>query len=122
LPKTAFTETQFIPLWNEYVEKLEKDGVRNLATIMKIDIPKIKDHRIQLIFPNEMMKSELMKMRHKLLRHFRSVLNNHSIDFDITVNEEVSTKFAYTPEEKYNKLLEKNKALAELKKRFKLDL
>ncbi len=96
--------------------------MRNLATIMKIDIPTIKEHRIQLIFPNEMMKSELIKMRHKLLRHFRSVLNNHSIDFDITVNEEVSTKFAYTPEEKYIKLLEKNKALAELKKRFKLDL
>jgi DNA polymerase-3 subunit gamma/tau len=57
-----------------------------------------------------------------LLKYFRQKLNNYSIDFQITVNEEEEKRYAYTPQEKYNKLLEKNKELAKLKSTFKLDL
>ena len=69
-----------------------------------------------------MMKGEFNKARHKLLKHLRESLNNYSIDFNIIVNEEDTKKYAYTPQEKYSKLLEKNKALAKLKNTFKLDL
>ena len=89
---------------------------------MNADIPKVKGFIIELTFPNSMMKAELLKIRPKLLKYFREKLNNYSIDFDIKVNEESEKKFAYTPQEKYNKLLEKNKALAKLKNTFKLDL
>jgi len=121
-PKDSFTESQFIELWNNYIEKLNKKGKRISASIMNTDIPKITNHTIELTFPNNMMKAELLKLRPKLLKHFREELNNYSIDFDIKVNEENEKKFAYTPQEKYNKLLEKNKALAKLKSTFKLDL
>ncbi len=122
LPKDFFTESQFLELWNNYVEELIKKGEKIVASIMNADTPKIDVHTIQLIFPNSMMKAELLKIRPKLLRHFRERLNNFSIDFEITVNEKNEKKFAYTPEEKYNKLLEKNKALAKLRNTFKLDL
>ena len=89
---------------------------------MNADIPKVKGFIIELTFPNSMMKAELIKIRPKLLKYFREKLNNYSIDFDIKVNEESEKKFAYTPQEKYTKLLEKNEALAKLKKTFKLDL
>jgi DNA polymerase-3 subunit gamma/tau len=69
-----------------------------------------------------MMKGELLKARPKLLKYFRQKLNNYSVDFQITVNEEEEKRYAYTPQEKYNKLLEKNKELAKLKSTFKLDL
>jgi DNA polymerase-3 subunit gamma/tau len=121
-PKDPFTESQFIELWNDYIEKLNKSGKKISASIMNTDIPKINNHTIELTFPNSMMKAELLKIRSKLLKHFREKLNNYSIDFDIKVNEENEKKFAYTPQEKYNKLLEKNKALAKLKSIFKLDL
>ncbi len=121
-PKDPFTESQFIELWNSYIEKLNKKGKRISASIMNTDIPKVTNHTIELTFPNSMMKAELLKIRPKLLKHFREELNNYSIDFDIKVNEENEKKFAYTPQEKYNKLLEKNKALAKLKSTFKLDL
>ncbi len=121
-PKDSFTESQFIELWNSYIEKLNKKGKRISASIMNTDIPKVTNHTIELTFPNSMMKAELLKIRPKLLKHFREELNNYSIDFDIKVNEENEKKFAYTPQEKYNKLLEKNKALAKLKSAFKLDL
>jgi len=121
-PKDNFTETQFIELWNAYIEKLNKEGKRISASIMNTDIPKINHHTIELTFPNSMMKAELKKLRPQLLKHFREKLNNYSIDFDINVDEENEKKFAYTPQEKYNKLLEKNKALAKLKSTFNLDL
>jgi len=40
----------------------------------------------------------------------------------VIVNETVEKKFAYTPQEKYNKLLEKNSSLKSLKDTFQLDL
>ncbi len=121
-PKTKFTEAQFLKLWNVYVNKREKNGEKIIASIMNVDTPKIKENNILLTFPSALMRDQLLKERPKLLRDFRQKLNNYSLDFEITVNEEHQKKFAYTPQEKYNKLLEKNKALAKLQKIFKLDL
>ena len=122
MPKDTFTESQLIELWNTYIKNLNKKGEKIVASIMNADLPKVKGFIIELTFPNSMMKAELLKIRPKLLKYFREKLNNYSIDFDIKVNEESEKKFAYTPQEKYNKLLEKNKALAKLKNTFKLDL
>jgi len=122
LPKDSFTESQFIKLWNAYIKNLNKKGEKIIASIMNADIPKVQNSMIELTFPNSMMKAELLKIRPKLLKYFREELNNYSIDFTIHVNEDKEKKFAYTPQEKYNKLLEKNKALAKLKSKFKLDL
>ena len=120
--KETFTQIQFIQLWKDYIEYLDKKGEKIMASIMNADVPKVHKNTIKLVFPNSMMKAELVKIKPKLLKHFREKLNNYSIKFEIKVNEENEKKFAYTPEEKYNKLLEKNKALAKLKKTFKLDL
>ena len=120
--KETFTQIQFIQLWKDYIEYLDKKGEKIMASIMNADVPKVHKNTIKLVFPNSMMKAELVKIKPKLLKHFREKLNNFSIKFEIKVNEENEKKFAYTPEEKYNKLLEKNKALAKLKKTFKLDL
>ena len=122
LPKDSFTEAHLIELWEEYIKNLNNKGEKIVASIMNADKPKLNGFMIELIFPNSMMKAELLKIRPKLLKHFREKLNNYSIDFDIKVNEGSEKKFAYTPQEKYNKLLEKNEALAKLKKAFKLDL
>jgi len=121
-PKDKFTETEFLELWTAYIKKRENNGDKIIASIMNIDTPKIIENNILLTFPSALMKEQLLKERPKLLRDFREKLNNYSIDFEITVNEEHQKKFAYTPQEKYNKLLEKNKALDHLKKIFKLDL
>ena len=89
---------------------------------MNANRPKVLLEGIEIVFPNTMMEAEFLKMKPKLLRYFREKLTNYSIDFKTIVNEENEKKFAYTPQEKYNKLLEKNKALAKLKNTFKLDL
>jgi DNA polymerase-3 subunit gamma/tau len=121
-PKDLFTEEVFLQLWNKQIEKLNKRGEKIIASIMNADKPTVSGNTVHLTFPNSMMKGELLKARPKLLKYFRQKLNNYSIDFQITVNEEEEKRYAYTPQEKYNKLLEKNKELAKLKSIFKLDL
>ena len=122
LPKDPFTEASFLKLWEAYIEKLQKNGEKIVASIMNSNTPKVNQNTIELVFPNAVMKGEFKKTKSKLLRHVRESLNNYSIDFQIVVNEEETKKFAYTPQEKYAKLLAKNEALAKLKNTFKLDL
>ena len=52
----------------------------------------------------------------------REALNNYALQTQLIVNEAAVKKFAYTPQEKYEKLLEKNPLLASLKNAFKLDV
>ena len=75
-----------------------------------------------MAYPNELMKVELLKVRPRVLRHIREKLNNYEVDFEITVNEDNTKRFAYTPQEKYELLKDKNKALALLRKKFNLEL
>ena len=68
------------------------------------------------------MKTELNKVKSKALKYLRQKLNNYDIDFKIIVNEEIEKNFAYTPQEKYEFLKEKNKAISTLRKTFNLEL
>ncbi|MCD6544432.1 MAG: hypothetical protein J7K34_07970 [Flavobacteriaceae bacterium] len=122
LPKDPFTEETFLKIWNSYIHDLHQNGEKIFASLLKTDTPKIKNNTIFVTYPNKMMKAELLKVKPKVLRYIRQKLNNFSIDFDITVNEETAKKFAYTPQEKYELLKEKNEALALLKKTFNLEL
>ena len=121
-PKDPFTEATFLEVWNTYVNDLHEKGEKILASILKADNPKLKGHLIHVAYPNEMMKVELLKVRPKVLRYIREKLNNYEVDFEIVVNEENIKRFAYTPQEKYELLREKNEALALLRKKFNLDL
>ena len=122
LPKDPFTHETFVKEWTAYVEGLHGKGEKILASILKADVPSLKGHLIQLSYPNEMMKVELLKVKPKVLRHLRQALNNYSVDFEIHVNETNTKRFAYTPQEKYELLKEKNAAISLLRKKFNLEL
>lgn len=77
---------------------------------------------IWIELPNGTMKKEIEREQFDLMEYLRTNLNNHFISLKITVNEEVAKKFAFTPEEKYQKLREKNPAIDILRKTFDLDL
>ena len=123
LPKDTFSQAQLIASWDSYVESLEAKGRYNLAAILKIDIPKLKDESlITLEFPNSTNKIEVERQQTELLQFLRKSLNNFDIKLDITVNESMEKEFAYTAEEKFAKLKAKNPAIETLKKTFNLDL
>jgi len=122
LPSDAFKEDKAVLLWKQYTKKLIEQGKKSVASIMNASQPTVKNNEIHLELPNSLMKDQLERAKGPLLKYLRENLNNFKTNIVIDVNEEVTKKFAYTPQEKYEKLKEKNNALALLKKTFDLDL
>ena len=123
LPSDPFSEKEMLKFWDTYVETLENKGKFNLSAILKIDTPKLaENHTIKLEFPNSTNKIEVERQQFELLQYLRKSLNNFEISLDISVNETLEKKYAYTAEDKYKKLTEKNSALDILKQTFNLDL
>jgi len=123
LPKEDFTEEDMQKHWDDFVKKIDGNGRKILASNLSSDKPKLKDETtIWIELPNGTMKKEIEREKFELMEHLRTKLNNHFITLKITVNEEVAKKFAFTPEEKYQKLREKNPAIDVLRKTFDLDL
>ena len=122
LPKDDFTVEQVVKAWNNYVKELEKNGKYNLASILSIDTPKVKETTIHLEYPNATNKVEVERNQYDLLGFIRKAVNNFDINLSIAVNEEMEKQYAYTPMEKYEKLKEKNPNLDTLRKTFNLDI
>jgi DNA polymerase-3 subunit gamma/tau len=122
-PKDAFTEETLQALWKSYVYLLNKKGERSIASIIGTDIPSLgADFKISFTVPNKLMQDQFKKGRAKLMNFLREKLNNYGIAITVHLNEAVEKKFAYTPDEKYKKLKEKNPLLEKLRQTFELDL
>jgi DNA polymerase-3 subunit gamma/tau len=122
LPRDPFTNETFQKVWQDYIDGLILGGEKILASVLMADKPVLKGHMIHVTYPNQLMKKELLRVRPKVLKHLRNALNNHTVDFEIEVKEENQKRFAYTPQEKYELLKEKNSDISFLRKTFNLDL
>ncbi len=123
LPKSQFTQEDLEKHWTDFVENIDTKGQKILASNLNTDVPKLKENfTIHIELPNSTMKKEIEREQFELMEYLRSKLNNHFIQLEITVNEESAKKFAFTPEEKYQKLREKNPVIDLLRQEFDLDL
>lgn len=122
-PKDAFTQEKLEKLWKEYVVLLQKKGQRSMASIVATNQPKLEnDFKISFSIPNKLMQDQFQKGRPKLLGFLREQLNNYGIEIIANLNEKIEKKFAYTNQEKFKKLAEKNPLLEKLRQTFELDL
>ena len=122
LPSEPFLEEDFHKAWNTFIEKLRQDGKHNLASILSIDTPKLNGTTIHLEFPNATNKVEVERQQYDLMSYIRKTLSNYDISLSISVNEIMEKKYAYTPQDKFEKLKEKNPNIDLLRKTFDLDV
>jgi len=123
LPKEPFTENEMQELWAEFVDIIDAKGQKILASNLHADVPKLRDETtIWIELPNTTMKKEIERDQYDLMQFLKSKLNNYFITLQISVNESTAKKFAFTPEEKYEKLREKNPTIDLLRQTFDLDL
>ncbi|WP_426430282.1 DNA polymerase III subunit gamma/tau [Winogradskyella sp. HB-48] len=122
LPKEPVYQEALTKAWNDYTASITKKGEKILASILQMDNPKLKGTAIHLTYSNNTNKIELERAQYPLLTYLRKTLKNYDLHLDITVNEEVAKKYAFTPREKYEKLKEKNPNIELLKKTFGLDI
>jgi DNA polymerase-3 subunit gamma/tau len=122
-PKDVFTQAELEKSWKAYHATLIAKGQKSIAATLISSKPKLESgFKITFDLPNSLMSDQADREKPKLMKHLRADLNNYAITISIIVNETVTKKFAYTPQEKYDKLLEKNPSLAKLREAFKLDL
>lgn len=122
LPKEPFTHADFYVHWKKYISILSKQGNKILPSILSASEPVLKDTVITLTYPNAMMVSEVKKQQTHVLNYLRDKLRNYQISFNLVLDEKEEKSYAYTPEEKYNKLRELNPLIDELRKKLYLDL
>ena len=122
LPNNPFTQEALELHWNAFIKKLDDSGKKILASNLNADTPRLSDDNvIRIELPNGTMKKEIEREQGPLMGYLRENLENYSITLEIQVNEETAKKFAFTPEEKYEKLREKNPAIDLLRQEFDLD-
>ena len=109
--------------WKVYYTNLLKNGKKNLASILQIDQPKIKNKsEIHFTLSNNTNKIELEKNKFGLVSFLKERLKNNKIELFINVNKEKEKKFIYSPMEKFEKLKSINNSIEKMRKEFKLGL
>ncbi len=122
LPSDDFTESEMQAAWVEYGKMQDKKGERIIGSMFAMNIPTLTDGKIYLELPNQSMKIDLESALPGLFQFLYKKLNNYSVALDIKVNEEASKKYAFTPQDKYEKLREKNPLIDKLRADFDLDI
>lgn len=118
----AFNETDMLLQWSKYAQRLGDKGHKIMESLLMIGYPKLHGTTITHELPNEGSKIEFESEKNELLGYLRGKLHNHDISIEVVVNEKVENKFAFTPQDKYNRLNEINPNLELLKKTFDLDV
>lgn len=122
LPRESFNETDMRLQWNKFAQRLSDSGQKIMSTYMMINDPILDGTIIRLELPNEGSKVDFDASKHELLGYLRGKLHNHDIVIDVHVNEVISSKHAFTPLEKFEKLKSINPAVEILRKTFDLDI
>ena len=122
LPSEVFNETDMLLQWNKFAQKMTDSGKRLMATYMQMNDPTLNGTTITLELPNQSTKEEFLTGCHELIGYLRGKLHNHDITIEVVVNETVENKYAFTPQEKFERLKQINPTIELLRKTFDLDV
>ncbi|MFN2261066.1 MAG: DNA polymerase III subunit gamma/tau [Psychroflexus sp.] len=119
----SFSEESLTEAWHEYVDVLEKKGLKILASTMMTGKPKLEGKDvIKIELPNDTMRLDIEQNQGDLMRFLKNKLKNTEISIHIKVNKAKEKKFVFTDREKYEKLKEINPNVELLRTTFDLDI
>lgn len=122
LPTESFNETDMLLHWTKYAEKLGEKGSRIMESLLLMNDPTLEGTSITIELPNTGAKIDFESEKTALLGYLKGHLHNHDITIEVVVNESVENKFAFTAQDKFNRLNELNPHLEHLRRTFDLDL
>ena len=94
------TIEDIIELWDDYAKIQEDKGKYNLASILRISTPKLKQNTIIYSVPNNTNSLEIDLEKQQLLLFIRNKLKS-KIDLHVKIDKKIDKKIAYTNKEKY---------------------
>jgi DNA polymerase-3 subunit gamma/tau len=122
LPEEAFTPEHFNIVWNKFVTLMQNQMRFSVVNALTTTKPLIEGSNITHTVGNKIQLNEIEELRDTLVPYLRKELNNYSVALIVNINEEVIKTKAYTPQDRYAKLVQKNPLLALLKQKLDLDL
>jgi hypothetical protein len=122
LPTEPFSETDMFLIWTRFAENKGHKGQKIIESLLLLNDPKLDGTTIFHELPNEGSKIEFESVKYELLGALRGKLHNHDITIEVIVNEDMSSRRAFTPQDRYNRLSEINPNLDVLRKLFDLDI
>ncbi|MAV81286.1 MAG: DNA polymerase III subunit gamma/tau [Flavobacteriales bacterium] len=118
-----FNQEQLSKYWILFANEIEKNGEKNLSSILQISEPFIKNiNEIHYTVSNNINKTELEKNKHKIIRFLSKKLKNDFLKIKVFVNKLEEKKFIYSSKEKFDKMKEINPIIEKMRKEFKLGL
>lgn len=120
-PSEAFTDEQFLEKWKAYKLILEEKGKTSLASIFNQN-PSINGTGIHIMVENKALEDEFKAQLTDFLEFIRKELSNYDIQVTTEINKNFEAKKAYTPQEKFIKMSERNPKLKTLVKKLDMDV
>jgi DNA polymerase-3 subunit gamma/tau len=121
--KEHFTYDDFLKYWHEYADKVKAEGKLNLLSIFTTAAPvMLKPYVFEVIAGTKSLENSFREDKHLILNFLRTSLKNFDIEINTRIDEMVVTKKLYSATDKYQHMATKNPQLAELRRRFNLEL
>jgi hypothetical protein len=122
LPTEAFKASDFKIYWNECIQRLKNRNLVSLNSLLEnLDPIAIGDFQYEITVSNKIQSDLFLTEKGAINQHLRTSLNNHNIDFKITINQDLTANKPYTTSEKFKAMAEKKPILLSLKDKLGLD-
>lgn len=120
-PSEQFSREQFLSAWADLAESFQEESQGLFLAMTKYE-PEVNREGIVTVYIDNMVQDGLVSgKKQELHSHLRKELNNYSIQIRTSIRETTPRQKAYLPKEKYEKLVEKNPEVEQLKKELDLD-
>lgn len=120
--RTPFTQDQLDAVWKEIVDTTPRDPVAYFLAVSG-NKPVLKDNFvIEHKVDNKMQEEALLEKRADLYTVLRQQLDNNVLQIQVVVSPSAEKAKIYSPADKYNRMVEINPALNDLRSRFDLEI
>jgi DNA polymerase III subunit gamma/tau len=121
-PEDSFNEESLYPIWEKLKDRYKESSV-TLFTAMNTHKPQIGGvNMIEVTVDNVIQKESIFEQKPEILSFLRKNLNNYAINLEVKVTDTPKVHKAYLPAEKFQKMVEKNPDVEQLKNDLDLDL
>ena len=115
-----FTQDELTDKWRKFAYSIKMRDLDLYSTLSANDPILKNDWKIELLIYNSAQEADINNKRATLLKYLRKQLNNTLIDLFLIIDKSKTPKGVFTEKDKYQKLIEKNPKIDELRKKFGL--
>lgn len=119
--RNAFTDEQFAEAWTAAANALHDDA-HAANTMLNFKPQRNADEQFQVKVFNTLQQKDFDKYKSQILSSLRTNLKNDFIDFSVIVDDTPTENLAFTPEEKFAKMRQKNENLNNMTQQLGLDI